>query len=240
MCRGYHLTHGLLGALVLLLGGCGGADFGGEIRVPANQRHVLAADTPAHDQVLLPGDHTFNIHLKTSSQNPGTDGTARGDSDATPEGQAFCLAEAADGGTAQAEFKLGHRIEHESKNRQAVAIQVEFELEQSVEASRQPASDTLATGDLFLAVLDARKRPIANVPINQTTSDDAVGTSLTTCRFNLPVLFEPDQSYNIILFGKVQATAAYTQQAAARLSVHGLKMRLTFTPAPAETQPSGQ
>jgi len=239
MCRGYHPTHCLLGALVLLLGGCGGTDFGGEIRVPISQRHVLAAETPAHDQILLPGDRTFNIHLKTSSRNPGTDGTAHGDSDATPEGNAFCLAEAANGGSALAEFKIGHRIDHQTQRRQSVAIQVEFELEQSVEASRLPASDTLATGDLFLAVLDARKRPLANVPINQTTSDNAVGASLTTCRFNLPALFEPDQSYNIILFGKVGVSAAAAQQAAARLTVRGLKMRLTFAPAPVETQPAG-
>jgi len=239
MCRGYHLTHGMLGPLVLLLGGCGGADFGGEIQVPASQRHVLAAETPAHDQILLPGDRTFNIHLKTSSRNPGTDGTARGDSDATREGNAFCLAEANNGGSALAEFKIGHRIDHQTKRRQSVAIQVEFELEQSVEASRPPASDTLATGNLFLAVLDARKRPLANMPISQTTSDSAVGASLTTCRFNLPVLFEPDQNYNIILLGQVEAAAAATQQAAARLTVRGLKMRLTFAPAPVETQPAG-
>jgi len=239
MTQGDHLTHYCFGLLVLLgFSGCGGMDFGGDIRVPADERHVLAAGSPSTDQILLPGDRTFNIHLKNSSQNPGTDGSARGDSDATPEGNAFCVAEVANGGFAMAEFKIGHRIDHQTEKRQEVTIRAEFELEQSIEASQIPAAETLASENLVLGVLDSRKRFVASLNITQATSDSALSYTQGTRRPSIRVIFEPDQIYNIILYGKVDASSARTQQASVRVSVRGLKMRLTF--APAETQPTSQ
>lgn len=229
---------GLLGLCVLLITGCGGMDFGGEIRVPADQRHVLAADSASSDQILLPGDRTFNIHLKNSSQNPDAEGQARGDSDATAEGNAMCVAEADNGGSAMAEFKLGHRIDHQSKKQQVVTIQTEFELEQSIDASPLPAAETLASMNLMLVILDSKSRSVASLNITQTTSDSALSSTKATSRPSIRVVFEPDQSYNIVLFGKVDASSAQSQKASARLSVRNLKMRLTFAPAVTETKPA--
>ena len=66
------------------------------------------------------------------------------------------------------------------------------------------ARKTMATGNLTVRILDGRRHPIATVPVVQTTSDSAVGSSMNRYRFNLSVVFEPRQSYSMILQGNVK------------------------------------
>jgi len=108
--RGYLLQAACFLVVGLWLAGCGGLDMGSEIRVPIGQRHEITSLVSGKAMFNLPGDHVFNIHLKTSTQNPGPNGTARGDADAGEDGSAYCLAEATNGGQAAAEFRLGQRL----------------------------------------------------------------------------------------------------------------------------------
>jgi len=230
----------VLGPVGLLIAGCGGADFGGEVSVPVEQRSVLAADTALTDQIRLPGDRAFNIHLKSGTRNPGPDGTAREESDATAAGEARALAEAGNGGTAASEFRIGHALDNQSNKALNVGIQVEFELAHTLTASSQPASQTQATGDLHWVVLDARKRTLANMDIAQLISDEARTQSSTVERHTLDVTFEPNQTYSIMLYGKAVASAAVNQKASASLDIRNLKMRLTFAPATPSSRPAGK
>ncbi len=227
----------LTGLVTLWIIGCGGEGFGGEVRVPLEKRHALATETPTAGEVRLPGDRTFNIHQPTSSRDAGPLGgtnNADSDSDASPEGNAFCLAKAANGGAASADFMLGHRIDNETNTRQTVGIQIEFELTQETHGPAEPAAKTLATGNLTIRIIDARRRPIATVPVAQVNSDSAVGSSLNTYRFSLSEVFEPHQHYSMLLQGNVKADADAGQEVSARLAVQNLRMRLTFSPAPPE------
>jgi len=238
MPRVFAWAVGLSMPVWLLIGGCGNAGFSGEIRVPLEQRHALTPTSPLSDQVRLPGDRVFNIHLKTSDRDAGPVGAASSDSDATPDGNACCTAQAANGGTSSAQFTLGDCIDNETDRRQSVAIQVECELEHEIRAPHLPAPKTLASANLTLMVLDRRKRPLVSMPVTQVTSDQAIGTVVTTQRFQLSAVFEPHQSYNIFLQGKVDSATAAGQEAAARLQVRQLKMGLTFSPAPPESAPA--
>ena len=240
MTKSSHWGWLVFGSVGFLIGGCGGAEFGGEIRVPVEQRSVLAADTALVDQIRLPGDRAFNIHLKSGTRSPGSDGTAREDSDATAAGEAHALAETANGGTAASEFRIGHALDNQSNKALGVGIQVEFELAHALQASSQPASQTQAVGDLHLIVLDGRKRTLANLDIAQLISDEARAQSSTTERHALDVTFEPNQTYSIMLYGKASASAAANQKASASLDIRNLKMRLTFAPASAASAPAGK
>ncbi|UCD29728.1 MAG: hypothetical protein JSV03_04385 [Planctomycetota bacterium] len=230
----YYLLGGFM-ALCLMLIGCGGMDFGNEINVSAEQRHTIAADTPSGKPISLPADHAYNIHMKKSSQNPGADGQARGESSATADGNAYCLAEASSGGSASAEFNIGHRIDNHTDAAQNVVVEINYELAQSVQASKQPDSDTLATTNLHLVVRDSRKRIPAKMALVNTTSDDAVADAQVKDQRSLTVRFEPGLSYDIMLYGKVDASGATGQKAAARLDIKNLKMKCTFTPADIQT-----
>lgn len=213
---------------VLFVFGCGGSETGPDPRVPVSQRHVVRAGTPAGDGLSLPGEKGFNIPLKQSSQNPGAGGTARGDSDASPQGNAFCFAEVAKGGSAHAEFKIGHRIDNNDAAVVDASVQVQFDLESSLEASDVPAPATTAAGNLDLMVIDSHKRVVSKTPLIQSTSDDAPGSGSGPQRRQLKVRMEPGESYDFVLYGRVQAAASESQQAKARIGLSQLRMQFTF------------
>jgi hypothetical protein len=215
--------------------GCSGPEFG-EIRVPTAQQYTLAegkTDVP----LTLPVDQAFAIHLKKSSQNPGAEGRAQGDSAAAPTGQSFCLAEGANGGTATAEFNIGHRIDNPGPAESA-QIQVNFSLKQSLSATKQPTTETIASANLLLVVLDARRKVLAKIPILQTSSDQAAGEGVVDEQRGLTVTLEAKQSYDVILFGQVQANSSAKQEARARIELEKLTMQFRFSPA--TTQPAAK
>jgi len=232
-----HRLAGLL-ASALLLPGCSASDVGGEIRVHVARQHALSSEQLTAGPVHLPGDRGFNIHVKKSSRNPGPDGGATSDSDATADGRALCLAQAADGGSASADFHLGHRFVNRTGSPQSVQIEVEYELDQAIEASPVPTARTLATADMDLVVVDSRKRSIAKMGVVHATSDEAAATLSSRDRRTLTLRFEPGRWYDVILFGQVHADADEGQKARARLDVGQLKMHLSFSPA--ATQPAEQ
>jgi len=227
----------LLASWGALLSGCGGGmDFGGRIQIPAEQQHAILAGQATGASLSLPTDRPFNIHVKNSSQDPGSQGRGHGKSDATADGQAFAQADADDGGSAVAQFRIGHRLDNQSGQTQAVAIQVQFDLAEGIKASEVPKPQTLAKGDLQLVVLDSRNRTVARLTLVQTTSDAAVSQSSHPEHCTLTTKFEPNNSYDVVLFGRVEATTAPGQEAAARIAVAKLKMDLTFSVA--QTQPA--
>ncbi len=236
--RWYYPAIGLTALLCLVPCGCGGGSYNAEIRVPLNERHELSTGISSAEAIRLPGDRTFNVHQKTSGQDKGPVGNARGDSDASPDGNAFCEARASNGATAQADFILGQRLENESDRRLAAGIQIEFELQHEIRGPSVAAPKTLATGGLNIVILDGRKRAVSTVPVAQINSDSAMGSSLNTHRFNLPAVFEPRQSYSIILQANVTSEADAAQEVLARLQVRNLRMELTFAPAPPDSKPA--
>jgi hypothetical protein len=215
--------------------GCNEPEFG-EIRVPAERQYILPAGT-AEIPLTLPADQPFAIHLKKSSQDAGPEGSARGDSNATQKGEAFCLAEVANGGKAAAEFSIGHRIDNHG-SAQTAQIQCSFGLKQSLAASSQPSTETMASANLLLVVLDGRKKILGRLPIIQVSSDQASGDSLIQEQRNLTVSLEPNQIYDVMLFGQVQAGSASKQEARVRLEIEKLMLQFRFFPS--ATQPAGK
>jgi hypothetical protein len=221
---------------IICVNGCGNTEFGQDARVPVSQRHVLAAGSPAGAALDLPGGHEFNIHVKQSSQDKGAGGEATSQSDATPTGKALARADTAKGGAAKAEFKIGHRIDNTTSSNQAVSANISFNLRQAVEASEVPAPDTLAKANLVLIVVDSHKRAVSKTTIVQATSDDASGTANMPQERHVTARLEPGETYDIVLYGTVEAASADKQHSTASLEIDDLKMSLTF--APIATQPA--
>ncbi len=210
------------------LPGCGGAEFGPDPRVPSEKRYVLTSGAAPGGPVELPASGPFNIHLKSSSQNPGSAGTARGASDASPEGRAFCAAEAAEGGSAEAEFKIGHRIENRTGEVRPVILQVDCAVRHQVEASAEPAPETLAGADLHLVVLDPVQRAVVKIAVLQADSDAAAGQGRFALNRGLTIAIPPGASFDVVLFGKSRASAAAGQEARVRVDLEELRMSFTF------------
>lgn len=221
-----------------VLGGCGGSQFGPDARVPVEARHTIRSGEPAGQALSLPGERGFNIHLKESSQNLGAAGEAVGRSDATSKGQATAEATAARGGSARAEFKIGHRIDNLSGNGQSMTVHVAFDLEHAVEASDPPAPATMAKVNLSLVVIDSHKRPVSTSVVAQADSDESRGKAVSPQQRDITVRLEPGESYDVVLYALVEAASADDQNAAARLAIDRLRMDMTF--APLATQPAAQ
>lgn len=227
------LSIGLAGGMTT---GCAGGGGSAIIQVPADQRHNLTGDSST--LVRLPEERPFNIHLKNSSQNPGPSGSARGRSDATPEGIAHAGAEASEGGQAAAEFTLGHRVNHQADVPHQVTIEAEFLLEQTLQASEPPAPGTRGSATLQLIVQNEKRQQVALLPLFQTDSDNARASGSSSEKRSLVVRFEPQMSYDVYLFGRVNAATAEDQAATAELKVTDLKLR--FQVSPADPKPDAQ
>ncbi|MBI4578653.1 MAG: hypothetical protein HY718_03070 [Planctomycetes bacterium] len=198
-------------------------------RVPALERHVIAAGPSAGASLNLPDNRGFNVHIKQSSQDLGPAGEARGESLATPEGKALAAAEAAKGGSAKAEFKLGHRIDNHAGTAQMMTAEISFAINQNMEASAVPAPGTLAKANLYLVVIDSHKRVVSKTTLVQATTDDSVGSAASPQERHLTARLESGESYDVVLYGQVEAAAAADQTSSARIGVDQLKMALTFS-----------
>ena len=217
-----------------VLSGCGMNDAGLDVQVAPAE--IPDAAVAGGASLVLPTARPFNIHLKNSTQTPGADGKARGDSDASPDGQAFCLADAGNGGTAGAEFKLGQRIQTGEGAAYRAAIRIEFQVRQSTQTTFQPLPKSVGTGSLEVLVLNSRRRVLAHSSLATFTTDDSVGSAVETHERTLSVILEPHDTCDILLFGKVEASAAQGQETTVRLDLRQLKMTIDLQPA--ATQPS--
>jgi len=215
--------------------GCGGPQLGQDSRVPVSERYIIRAGSPAGQRLSLPADRGFNIHQKQSSQSGGLAGETRGESDATVQGHAIAVASAVRGGSAKAEFKIGHRIDNDSPTSQAMAVRVRFTLNQRIEASDPPAPATLASAGVVLAVVDSRKQVVSQVVLVQADSDNSMGTASAPQQRDFMVRMEPKESYDVFIFSQVSADASEDQSAKALIELDQLRMDLAFSPA---TQPA--
>lgn len=217
---------------IISAGGCGNGDFGQDARVPVSERHILSAGTPAGASLRLPEDRGYNIHVKQNSENKGAFGQATSRSDATPQGTALASVEVGNGATAKAEFKIGHRIDNSSPDIQNLTAEISFDLRQVVSASEVPAPATLSEAHLVLLVVDSHKRTVSKTTLVDATSDHAAGKASMPQTRHITARLEAGESYDIALYGTVEASSDQQQCSAANLELKDLKMFLTFAPAP--------
>jgi hypothetical protein len=232
------LASGLGAALI----GCGGGmDFGPSVRIPPKQRQVLT-EAAKGTVFEYPSGQAFNIHIKKSDQNPGANGRAEGDADATPEGSAMCSAEGTNGGSASGEFHLGQAIDYDGTVPVRVVATVSFDLTHELLA--EPiAADTLADLSMSIFVRDTTGRVHPKIVLETLTSDDAPGQGKRSDVRDFAFTMEPDREYQVIIQGAVHAktdnpqlldadAGVETTKASARLELSNVKLTLTFEQSP--------
>lgn len=217
--------------LIVSVWGCSGGELGPAARVPADQRHTLRGGAAAVSELTLPGGTGYNIHLKRSSQEPGANGVAESKAETDTAGAASCRARAARGGSAWAEFKIGHRIDNLSNSPRRAEIEVAFSLEHEVDSGATPVAESLAKVELVLAVVDSRKHEVHRTSVVAVTSDAASGRGSEKRQRQLSAMLEPGESYDVVLYGRADATAAEGQETTATLAVKELTMQMRFTAA---------
>ena len=125
-CR-FAFRHGTWVLAGLLLAGCGGGGAAFQGTISAEHRYKVEATLAPGKSVAFPADMPLNVHDKLSSQNPGTDGDARGDASADATGKASCKADGQKGGLAWGRFQIGHCLDN-SLRRSTIPVCSEKEL----------------------------------------------------------------------------------------------------------------
>jgi hypothetical protein len=213
------------------LSGCDGVGSGMEIRLAAGQEQQIVSADVARGAVSLPADRAFNIHLGESQQNPGSEGTATSRSRADRAGEAYCTATSTNGGSASSSFHLGHRVINRTDSPQDVELELSYALEQTVKATPDATARTIGTLNLDLVVQDSGKRQLANVPVIQATSDQAISSAESRDHRTLSIQMEPGRWYDIMLVARAEAQADDGQEATAKLKLSDVQLVLSFSSA---------
>lgn len=214
-----------LTAIALAAGGCGGQTLARRFDLPRDSRVSLAAADSSETILHFPEDKPFNITDKTSTQSPGMTGSAKGASQATPDGTAFCRVEAAQGGEASAEFHLGQCLNNPTDRPRIATATFLCEYDIRAEQTGGDQSPTAGQVALEIYVNQENGRVLRRVPIENSVEDaePAGGSGRIVKEFQ--VRLEPDTSYYFVLAGKVSART--DQAGSARLEVEVKRLELT-------------
>ncbi|MFQ6048833.1 MAG: hypothetical protein ACE5K7_05665 [Phycisphaerae bacterium] len=220
----------VVAAWCLWLAGCGQREFGLQVRIPAEDRLTISQAVQQHLTLRLP-DQPFNVHLKQSGQAPGPAGQARGESDATADGKAFCRAVASDGGTAWAEFQLGHALENRGQAPLQATIRISVDYAHQAVANPTEAPETLATLALKLYLKDSVGRIVHRQMLAELTSDEGPSNRAGQQRIEFDASLQPGLGYDLILAGRASARSQPHSSASAEIQIRQLTAELLCRPA---------
>lgn len=224
-------------ALLMLLTGCGGSDWPRMVDVPPERVYELSAES-TQKPILLPGDTPFVVHDRESSQDPGQDGTAQGESDAKPDGTAFCRATATAGGSASGDFLIGH-VFHNSESQSCSAVcTVELEFSQKLAVSAGADALTVAEYHLEAFVRDSSERIVRRYPLADSMTALGPRSSSETAVFDLEFEMHPRTAYHVVLAGRVKSSTKPDAEASAEIELKRLQMELVAKPGGPRSTPT--
>ncbi len=214
----------LAGCLVVLMG-CSQDEFGMRVDIPAKDRVPITQAVRESMTLSLPAQ-PFNVHSRRSAQTPGATGQARGDSDAQPQGQAFCQASAGNGGAAWAEFQLGHALHNTAGAAVRMTVKLDLDYAHHAQASPPEARDTLAEFTLKAYLKDAQGRLLHHQVLAQLSSDEAQSKWSGRHQIEFDAVLEPAMSYDLVITGRASVLSELDTKAKARIEVKRLTAEL--------------
>jgi hypothetical protein len=222
-----------LTAGLTLFAGCQQKEFGMHVDVPAKNRTALAEIVQSEIRMAMP-DQPFNIHSRRSAQTPGATGQARGESDARPDGRAFCQATATGGGTSWGEFQLGHALHNGSGVTVRMTVKLDIEYEQNVQADQTKAGETLADFTLKAYLKDAKGKLLHREVLANLSSDDGIGVRTGRQQLEFDAVLQPAMAYDLVIAGRASAVSEEGTRAQARIDIKQLDAELVCRPAAQE------
>lgn len=179
--------------------GCGGGDFGERLSVPQEKHHRLQAPLSSGQVLRVPADQPFSVLDATrQSQGPAT-----ATSTVAPTGVASCAVTTSAGGTASAEFRVGHVLRNDTAEplRATVTFNVAFEC--SLRNPKPPyAVDPV---QLKAFITDSHRRALGKVLLTAGDLDRLPNhwTGSSSPAFDL--ILEPNTAYHLVVAGRVEA-----------------------------------
>jgi hypothetical protein len=178
--------------------GCGQSRYGESVRVAQDRQSRLVAGAQEALLLSLPDQAAFNV----AESNRTAQGTATAESFADPGGTAACGITVPPGGSATAEFQLGHMLRNATDTVQSVAVQVNLSYRYDG-GTNDAAAPSFAGLKLFIR--DDRERILRRVRL--MTREDLFGAVRREAN-EAPVFelqLEPRTAYGVVVAGKLQA-----------------------------------
>jgi hypothetical protein len=221
----------LLGCVSLLCG-CGEDRFGATLAARPAPQPIRRADGGT---LRLPADRPFSIALPQSSRQPGLEGTAKSEADASKKGTAEARVEVTDSGQATAMFQLGHAFANESG--QPAELQFDVRLHHAYDASATPKTGLPdAKVGIKLYARDNEGRLLRDITFlnHSTENGPAQGEADDTTRFTLTL--GPNESVDVYIAG--QAVIDIKERRSAHCCVTVDKLEFDVTTCAAQSAPA--
>lgn len=215
--------------VVALLVGCGGGRVGADLMA---KPRAMDVDASGATQIELPGAGGFSITLKPVEQAPALDGDAETEAAADKQGTASAKARVDRAGAAKAAFQLGHAFFNASDRQIDIELKVAFDYAYGVALSTNDATPD-AAAYLSLYVRDGHNRLTHESTFVQQTTEQGDVDASGRQEVVVPLTLAPRDTAKVFLAGAAQIDAKDGRTASAKVTVDGLKMTGTVTPAPA-------
>lgn len=222
------LPLGTVSAALIGLAGCGDAQFASEL--PSKPTAVPISDVSGRKR-SLPQDERFSIAVAPSSRHPGLGGTADAHGKASDNGEAELSAMVNNGGTAIANFQLGHAFKNDTRQQMDLDLVVRFNYEFSVTSSPSDRSVDAGVG-LKLYARNSRNVLVRRDDLFSHAADRGPAARSGSDEVRLTVTVGPGESISVFLAGQTAVNAEYGRSATCQLSVKGMKMDVSPKAAP--------
>lgn len=211
--------------LTACLLGCGDGDhFGESVSLPQTELARSQAAFATGGVLSLPSDRPFNV----ADTQRHSEGAAHADSHANATGQASCSADATAGGTARAEFQIGHVLTYDGDD--TVNAAVTFKINYQCMLSEHPPSGAAQPIGLKAYIKDSNHRLLAMVMLADGDADRFPDRWSGSQSPSFDITLEPGLAYHLIIAGKVEVSGDATGGPRAELKVDSAEIQITPTP----------
>lgn len=213
---------------VVLAAGCSGNGVGSELKARPRPRPLEAEKGRV---VRLPQDEPFSIALAPSQEAPGLGGEARAEARASREGSAEATAEVKNGGSAQAEFQLGHAFRNDSDRQVELQVRVRCGFETAASAD-PPGPLPDARVELRLYARDDRNRLVRNIGLTGHSTENGAASSTDSKDVVFGLALGPGEAVSVFVGGGVRVETREGRSARAAIKLTGLEMEVRTQAAP--------
>jgi hypothetical protein len=213
---------------VLLITGCGGGDFGSELTVRPKPHLLSGSD----GQVLrLPHDEPFSITLAPTQETPGLGGTAEADTQVSKKGNADAVARVENGGSALAQFQLGHALKNDSDRQMDLHVHLACDCQTEAEAT-PPGPLPDAKISLTLFARDNHNRLLRSINLAQHSTEEGAAASKDHAQRSFTLTLGPGESVNVFVAGSARVDTQDGHSARGSIKLSGLEMEIKTELAP--------
>lgn len=212
----------------MLLAGCGGGDIGAAL---SDRPEPMRIDKPEARTITIPASTPFSITLASSQRKPELTGEAVADSSARKSGEANAKASIENGGSATADFQIGHALRNDSDR--LLDLRVNAKLHCNYVVAADSGDLPLAGVHVNLYARDDRNRSLAKFNFVTHTSQNGAAAASDGEQLDFSFALGPGRTASIYLAGTVQINAEDGHTASGSIDLDSFELEITTKPAPA-------